>query len=383
MAWSSLPKIISHPSHAAIRDLIRIRRPGDVDTTSRPLVLFASPLLTPDNPPSAMPASPRTPPGAPSKRKADTITFVPYGEAPQSILKKRPVTPSRKGPAGKSVKFASSPFLESAEYSKEAANERPRKKPKTSPRLKALRPLLFHGSPLGDTSKTTSPSAESKPEQERVISIEDVGRDEHEEGLEYLVPREDDREQTWEAEEKIRSSAAFQRLKDVHTEVATSNVETAVSEPFVDEAIQPQDNAPPSASPPRFDVVEEYSLETITASASSKSSKPRSKAPAKGRPSPIKAAQRPVSSEPQSSDLSSLATTPATPARYQKRKPAPSAFTHKKHHGPPPPIADASDLLGKDDYEVDKVTQSRKHRGTVQYRLSWTGDHSPDLEWYD
>jgi len=44
---------------------------------------------------------------------------------------------------------------------------------------------------------------------------------------------------------------------------------------------------------------------------------------------------------------------------------------------PPPIIIDE-----QQEWEIDKILDSRSHRGKIQYRVKWTGFHDPDRTWY-
>ena len=34
------------------------------------------------------------------------------------------------------------------------------------------------------------------------------------------------------------------------------------------------------------------------------------------------------------------------------------------------------------EWEVEKILDSRRHRNQIQYRVKWTGFHDPDRTWY-
>jgi len=49
------------------------------------------------------------------------------------------------------------------------------------------------------------------------------------------------------------------------------------------------------------------------------------------------------------------------------------------HQQPPPP----SVIIQKQqEWEVEKILDSRRHRNQIQYRVKWTGFHDPDRTWY-
>ena len=45
---------------------------------------------------------------------------------------------------------------------------------------------------------------------------------------------------------------------------------------------------------------------------------------------------------------------------------------------PPPPIV----IQELQEWEVEKILDSRHHRNQIQYRVKWTGVHDPDNTWY-
>jgi len=45
---------------------------------------------------------------------------------------------------------------------------------------------------------------------------------------------------------------------------------------------------------------------------------------------------------------------------------------------PPPPVI----IQEKQEWEVEKILDSRCHRNQIQYRVKWTGFHDPDRTWY-
>ena len=51
-----------------------------------------------------------------------------------------------------------------------------------------------------------------------------------------------------------------------------------------------------------------------------------------------------------------------------------------RHQPPPPPVENVADRHDTE-YDVEKIVQSRHHRGTVQYRVQWTGYQHPDYIW--
>jgi len=45
---------------------------------------------------------------------------------------------------------------------------------------------------------------------------------------------------------------------------------------------------------------------------------------------------------------------------------------------PPPPVV----IQEQQEWEVEKILNSRHHRNQIQYRVKWTGFHEPDRTWY-
>jgi len=45
---------------------------------------------------------------------------------------------------------------------------------------------------------------------------------------------------------------------------------------------------------------------------------------------------------------------------------------------PPPPVV----IQEQQEWEVEKILDSRRHRNQIQYRVKWTGFHDPDRTWY-
>jgi hypothetical protein len=57
----------------------------------------------------------------------------------------------------------------------------------------------------------------------------------------------------------------------------------------------------------------------------------------------------------------------------------PTSTTIPGHIQPPPlPIV----LDDEEEWEVEEIVDSRRHRGQIQYRVKWTGFHDPDTTWY-
>jgi len=48
------------------------------------------------------------------------------------------------------------------------------------------------------------------------------------------------------------------------------------------------------------------------------------------------------------------------------------------HQPPPPPVV----IQEQQEWEVEKILDSRRHRNQIQYRVKWTGFHDPDRTWY-
>jgi len=48
------------------------------------------------------------------------------------------------------------------------------------------------------------------------------------------------------------------------------------------------------------------------------------------------------------------------------------------HQPPPPPLV----IQEQQDWEVEKILDSRRHRNQIQYRVKWTGFHDPNRTWY-
>ena len=44
----------------------------------------------------------------------------------------------------------------------------------------------------------------------------------------------------------------------------------------------------------------------------------------------------------------------------------------------PPPVI----INEQQEWEVEKIVDSRQYRGQIQYRVKWTGFHDPDKTWY-
>jgi hypothetical protein len=49
-------------------------------------------------------------------------------------------------------------------------------------------------------------------------------------------------------------------------------------------------------------------------------------------------------------------------------------------HIQPPPLPIILD--DEEEWEVEEIVDSRRHRGKIQYRVKWTGFHDPDTTWY-
>jgi len=49
------------------------------------------------------------------------------------------------------------------------------------------------------------------------------------------------------------------------------------------------------------------------------------------------------------------------------------------HQQPPPPPVIVQE---QQEWEVEKILDSRRHRNQIQYRVKWTGFHDPDRTWY-
>ena len=45
---------------------------------------------------------------------------------------------------------------------------------------------------------------------------------------------------------------------------------------------------------------------------------------------------------------------------------------------PPPPVI----IQEQQEWEVEKILNSRCHRNQIQYQVKWTGFHNPDHAWY-
>jgi hypothetical protein len=57
----------------------------------------------------------------------------------------------------------------------------------------------------------------------------------------------------------------------------------------------------------------------------------------------------------------------------------PTSTTIPWHIQPPPlPII----LDDEEEWEVEEIVDSQRHRGKIQYRVKWTGFHDPDTTWY-
>ena len=119
-------------SHAHYR-MLRIIPPGPQIPGPRPPSRRIGEFpITPPSQTAEEYSAPWTPPSRiPCKRKTNGEASSSVAQATSSILKKARTSPSRKKSVAKGVSFATSPFLQSAEYSKRAALERPRKRQKT------------------------------------------------------------------------------------------------------------------------------------------------------------------------------------------------------------------------------------------------------------
>jgi hypothetical protein len=49
------------------------------------------------------------------------------------------------------------------------------------------------------------------------------------------------------------------------------------------------------------------------------------------------------------------------------------------HQQPPPPPVIVNE---QQEWEVEEILDSRRHRNRLQYRVKWTGFHDPDKTWY-